>query len=196
VTPHDNPSPNPPEHSSEWKAVLLRLLLWLGLAALILGAFLTSARIQRLQAELTSLGDQVRQQRLQGLALQAEKQHQEKILAILRDTYASEFVLRPTGAGAAGRAPIRAFWSVERGLLLVGERLPHPAIDHVFQVWVTLEAGSAAKCGTFRPGREGRTRFVASPGIRLAEAKTVWISEEPTRSTRPASPPLWAGAVR
>jgi len=197
VAREDNPSRTPAEGTTERRAPRIPAWIWLGAAVLVMFSILTGLQTRRLQSELSGLNDQLREQRLRGLALDAERQHHEKVLAILSSPTTREFVLVPSGASATGRPQIRAFWNQEKGLLLVGDGLPQPAAGRAFQLWVTPKNATPVACGIFRPDREGKTNFLTTSKVGPREAQALWITEEPEPGgTQPGSTPMWKARIR
>ena len=195
--PEENPSRTPAESTTEQRVSRIPAWIWLSGAVLVLLSILTGLQTRRLQAELSGLNDQLRGQRIRGLALDAERQHHETILAILSSPTTREFVLAPSDASATGRRPIRAFWNQEKGLLLLGDRLPQPAVGRVFRLWVTPKSGTSVDCGAFRPDRQGKTNFLTTSKVGPGEAQALWITEEPEPgSAQPVSTPMWKARIR
>jgi hypothetical protein len=198
VAPEDNPSQAPTEDSTEQQhSARIPAWIWLGGALLVLLSLLTTLQTRKLQRDLTGLQDQLREQRMRGLALKVEQQRHEEVLALLTSPETREFSLRPS-IGRTTATDIRVFWNDQKGLLLVGSRLlPAPPSERVFQLWVTRKDGSVVSCGSFRPDTDGKASLLVTLKLSSKDAQTLWITEEPEQgSAQPSSPPRWEVRVR
>lgn len=196
MAPEDNPPNAPTDHLNEQRRSRIPAWIWLGGALLVLLSLLTGLQTRRLQSDLSELQDQLREQRMRGLALKVEQQRHEDVLAILTSPDTREFQLRPIGR--TNITDIRVFWNDEKGLLLIGLRLlPAPPSGRAFQLWVAKKDGTTVNCGVFRPDADGKASLLVTPKVSLKEAQALWITEEPERgSTQLTSPPQWEARIR
>ena len=196
MAPEDNPPNAPTDNSPDRRRSRIPAWIWLGGALLVLLSLLTTLQTRRLQRDLSELQDELRDQRLRGLAIKAEHKRHEDVLAILTSPDTREFQLRHFGR--TNISDIQVFWNDQKGLLMVGSRLlPTPPSGRAFQLWVAKRDGTAMNCGAFRPDADGNASLLAAPKVSLKEAQALWITEEPGQgSSQPSSPPRWEARVR
>lgn len=196
MAPEDNSPQTQTEDSTEQRSSRIPAWVWLGGGLLVLLSLVTGLQTRRLQTDLSELKGQLRKQRLRGLALDAERQRHEDVLAILTSTDTREFRLRHWAR--ANISNVRLFWNEQKGALLVASRLlPVPPPDRTLQLWVIKKNGIIVNCGAFRPDADGRASLLVMPKITLREARALWITEEPEDgSAQPSSQPLWQARVR
>lgn len=195
MAPEDNPPNAPTENSTEPRRSRIPAWIWIVGALLVLLSLLTGLQTRRLQSDLSELQDQLREQRLRGLALKVEHQRHEDVLAILTSPETREFRLRPVGR--TNITDILVFWNDEKGLLLIGSRLlPMPRSGRAFQLWIAKKDGTTVNCGVFRPDADGKAGLLVTPKLSSKEAQALWITEEPEQgSAQPSSPPRWEARI-
>lgn len=196
MTAEDNPPSIPADGISSQPGPRIPAWLWLGVVLLVVLSVLSALQTRRLQGDISRLSDQLREQQLRGLALDAERQLHETTLAILSAPTTREFAFQPSDA-AASKSQFRAFWNEDKGLLLVGGSLPQLSSGRSFQLWVVPRDGTPLNCGAFRPDTEGKVNFLTTSKVGLREARELWITEEPARDAmQPGHAPPWKARIR
>ncbi len=167
---------------------------WAGAAALVLLTLYSVRETRRLERELAQLQAEVQTERSQNRALATDRQVYQQALAILEAPSTKETDLK----AAAGSLPeVRAFWNAQLGLVLAGQKIPLPAGDRTFQLWVVPKKGDPVSAGIFRPDASGTVLLVATPEAKIAETAALAISEEPAggRLQPTKDKILWVGPL-
>ncbi len=168
---------------------------WAGAAALALLTIYSLRETRQLQRDLAGLRAQAEAQRSRNQALVADRQHYQNALAILSAANTREIRLKATGNA---RLPeLRAAWNFKLGLVVAAQRIPSPAGDRTYQLWVVPKKGKPISAGIFRPEVGGRVLVVSALEAKISEAAALAVTEEPAGgSSQPTKlPPLWAGPV-
>jgi anti-sigma-K factor RskA len=168
---------------------------WVGAAALVLFALFSIFETRRYQAELASLQDEIRAARSRTLELESERQLYQRALAIRTASGTREIDLKPSGKSALPE--VHAFWHAQMGLVLTGNKIPSPAPNHTFQLWVVPKKGAPLSAGIFHPDTSGTVLLVATPSATLADAAALAVSEEPAGGLPQPTKDriLWVGPV-
>jgi anti-sigma-K factor RskA len=168
---------------------------WIAAAALVVFSVVTAVQTQRLTKELAVLQQHLREQQSRALALDAERQQAQHMLAILSSPQTRALAMRP--AAAVSRLPsLQAFWSAEGGVVLVGRQVPAPAADRTYQLWIIPRGGQPASGGIFRPEDAADGRVVYVVPVQVADAAALAITEEPGGGRpQPTSNPLWVAPI-
>jgi len=168
---------------------------WAGAAVLLLVTLFSIFEMRRYRAELAILQDEIRTARRRTEMLESERQLYQRALAIRTASGTREIALKPTGKNALPE--VRAFWNAQMGLVLTGNKIPSPAADRTFQLWVVPKKGSPLSAGIFHPDAAGTVLMVAAPGATTADAAALAVSEEPAGGLPQPTKDriLWVGPV-
>jgi len=183
-------APGTREERRSW----IPLWAWAGAAALVLLTLFSIRETRRLQGELAALQMQLRENQSRNLALETDRQLYQNVLAILSAAGTKEMGLKP--AGQATLPEVRAYWNAQLGLVVAGHRVPSPAANRTFQLWVVPKKGNPVSAGIFRPDASGQVLVVSKPQADMAAAAALAITDEPAGGRpQPTTKPLWVGPV-
>jgi hypothetical protein len=156
---------------------------WAGAAVvLLLVSLFTAWRVGALRREIKEL-----ETRSSELAREAEAHRQ--VLAIMS---APETRALTLSSSTPGIATLRAYWSETLGLALVGQEMPTPAAERIYQLWVVPKQGTPIGVGIFRPDAAGNVLLVSLPDLRMAESAALAVTDEPAGgSVLPTTKPIW-----
>ena len=172
------------------------VLLWVGLAAMLLFSVYTAWNAQQLSNQLRAANEKT-------AAVVAERQQLEKQVAleqreatILTDPASLKIALSPQETQAP---PLEARWHSQLGILVSGLNIPAPSGNRVLQLWLIPKTagGKPIPSLTLRPDADGKfVLLVANPPELLAETKALAVTEEPAGgSLQPTTSPRWVGGV-
>ncbi len=170
------------------------LWAWAGAVALAVLTLFSIRQARQLEGELVALQAQLRENQSRNVALEADRQLYQSALAILSAPTTKEMSLKP--AGQAALPEVRAYWNAQLGLVVAGHRVPSPAADRTFQLWVVPKKGNPISVGIFRPNSSGQVLMVSKPEANIATAAALAITDEPAGGhPQPTTKPLWVGPV-
>jgi anti-sigma-K factor RskA len=176
-----------PRRSRSWTPYLA----WAVAAGLLIFAVLTMRRAQNLRTELAGLQQRYDQLASEHEQIVAETETYRRVLSI---------VSAPGTRAVSLRAPqspqLQAYWNEPLGLVLAGQNVPAPAPDRTLQLWIIPAQGNPIDAGIFRPDNTGRTLYITSPTVSIAQATALAITDEPAGGQpQPTSTPIWVGPI-
>jgi anti-sigma-K factor RskA len=176
-----------PRQSRSWAPYLA----WAVAAGLLIFAVLTGRRAQTLGVELASLQQRYDQLSTEHEKILTETETYRRVLAI---------VSAPGTRAVSLRAPqspqLQAYWNEPLGLVLAGQNVPAPAPDRTLQLWIIPAQGNPINAGIFRPDDTGRTLYITSPTVSIAQAAALAITDEPAGGQpQPTTTPIWVGPI-
>ena len=145
--------PATPPRRSWWPAVWAAAMA-AGIAAIAVGLSLSAMYEKRLQA----LAEETR-------ALRAEVEHQQALLALVRDPGTQVVAL--AGLEPAPSAKARMIWNAPKGGLLVTAGLPAAPPGKAYQLWAIAGTKAPVSAGVFEVGADGAAtvRVPPLPGV-------------------------------
>ena len=104
---------------------------------------------------------------------------------------------RAVSLDAPENASVHVYWHEEKGLVLAGQRLPIPADNRTFQLWVIPKGGAApVSVSVFAPESDGSALVVGESPTPIEDAAALAITEEPPGGAPlPTTAPIWVGPV-
>jgi anti-sigma-K factor RskA len=176
-----------PRRSRSWTPYLA----WAAAAGLLIFAVLTGRRAQNLEVELADVQQRYDQLSIEHQQILAETQTYRRVLAIV-----SAPGTRAVSLSAQQSPQLQAYWNEPLGLVLAGQNVPAPAPDRTLQLWIIPAQGNPIDAGIFRPDDTGRTLYITSPGISMAQAAALAITDEPAGGQpQPTTTPIWVGPI-
>ena len=167
-------------------------------AAIVGASVAWGLQARRESKELAALHEQVKrvladQQRLIEQAKQVTREQQAA--TILSDPRTVQLTLPPKKTNLPA---LKVYWNARLGMTLTGSKLPSPAGDHVFELWLvpkTLGAKPVSQ-GLFRPDAEGRLLLIVPGSFAQSAVAAIEISDEPAGGSPLPTNVLWAGPVQ
>lgn len=149
-----------------------------GLAAIVVALALSARYEERLHALAREAS-----------TLQAEVDHQQQIIAILRDPGTEIVAL--AGLEPAPRARARMIWNTAAGGLLVATGLPPAPAGKTYQLWAIAGKQAPVPAGVFEVGADGSgsLRVPALPGVTRVDVFAVTL--EPAGGLPAPSGPMY-----
>jgi anti-sigma-K factor RskA len=176
-----------PRRSRSWTPYLA----WAVAAGLLIFAVLTGRRAQNLEVELADAQQRYDQLSTEHQQILAETETYRRVLAIV-----SAPGTRSVSLSAQQSPQLQAYWNEPLGLVLAGQNVPLPAPDRTLQLWIIPAQGNPIDAGIFRPDDTGRTLYITSPGISIAQAAALAITDEPAGGQpQPTTTPIWVGPI-
>jgi anti-sigma-K factor RskA len=166
-------------------------LAWAAAAGMLIFAVLTTQRARRLEAELADVRQRYAQLSAEHQQILAETETYRRVLAIV-----SAPGTRSVSLSAQQSPQLQAYWNEPLGLVLAGQNVPLPAPDRTLQLWIIPAQGNPIDAGIFRPDASGRALYIASPGVSIAQAAALAITDEPAGGQpQPTTTPIWVGQI-
>jgi anti-sigma-K factor RskA len=176
-----------PRHSRSWTPYLA----WAAAAGLLIFAVVTGRRAQNLEVELADVQQRYGQLSTEHQRVLAETETYRRVFAIV-----SAPGTRSVSLSAQQSPQLQAYWNEPLGLVLAGQNVPLPAPDRTLQLWIIPAQGNPIDAGIFRPDDTGRTLYITSPGIAIAQAAALAITDEPAGGQpQPTTTPIWVGQI-
>jgi hypothetical protein len=93
-------------------------------------------------------------------------------------------------------APVRAYWTREGKLLLMGQALAYPGPGREFQLWAEPRKGHAISLGMLRLEIKGELLYVTDLPVKPGDVKTLFITDERWGGqSLPSTPPIWSAGI-
>lgn len=166
-------------------------LAWAIAAGIMLFAFLQFRQIQELRNMVGELKTQTTTLAEERNQLAENSERFERILAII-----SGPETRTVSLSAPESPAMHAYWNEQHGLMLTGDNLPVSAPGRTLQLWVIPKQGNPISVDVFQPTQAGRALLLSRPGIALADANLLAITDEPAGgSPQPTTTPIWVGPI-
>jgi anti-sigma-K factor RskA len=166
-------------------------IAWAAAAALLVFALITSRRAQNLEAEAAGLQQRYDELSTEHEQLVAEAETYRRLLAIV-----SAPGTRSVSLSAPQGPQLQAYWNEPLGLVLAGQNVPAPAPGRTLQLWIIPAEGNPIDAGIFRPDAAGRALHITSPGVAIAQAAALAITDEPAAGEpQPTTTPIWVGQI-
>jgi anti-sigma-K factor RskA len=90
-------------------------------------------------------------------------------------------------------------WHPELGICVMGEKMPMPSANHVFQLWLIPKTPGSKPMPmqTFWPDADGKmVHVVENPPEPMWNTSALAVTEEPASgSAQPTSEPMWVGGI-
>jgi anti-sigma-K factor RskA len=170
--------------------------LWAGVAALLLFTAYTTWNMRRLTDEIKRVNDQLALERQHNQDRLRELAMAQREARILTDPHSKKIMLP---AKDRQMPQLEAMWHPELGLCLMGQKVPMPNENRVFQLWlIPKDKGSKPMpVQTLWPEADGKMmRVVANLPEAMWNTKAIAITEEPMGgSPQPTAEPMWQGDV-
>jgi len=172
------------------------VLLWVGLAAMLLFSVYTAWNAQQLSNQLRASNQQIAVIRAERQQLEKQVELEKREATILADPASVKIALSPQDPQAP---PLEARWHSQLGILVNGVNVSAPSGNRVLQLWLIPKGGDGKPVPslTLRPDADGKlVLLVANPPELMAETKALAITEEPAGgSLQPTTAPRWVGGV-
>ena len=170
--------------------------MWAGVAALFAVTIYSTWDARRLQKEIADSNQRATAILHQREALQAELALAKRQARIMTDPKSKKFMLP---AKDAQMPQLEAMWHPELGICVMGDKMPMPSANHVFQLWLIPKAKGSKPMPmqTFWPDADGKiAHVVADPPEPMWNTSAIAVTEEPMGgSPLPTTEPMWVGGV-
>ena len=181
--------------SAKPKAVI-PFWMWAGVAALLVVTVYSAWDARRLQKDIEETNKRATAIVQQRAALQAELALAKREARIMTDPKSKKFMLP---AKDTQMPQLEAMWHPELGICVMGDKMPMPSANHVFQLWlIPKKAGSKPMpMQTFWPDADGKMiHVVENPPEPMWNTSAIAVTEEPMGgSPLPTGEPMWVGGV-
>jgi anti-sigma-K factor RskA len=183
-------SPAPEPRRTAW----IPAWAWVGAAALLILTIFSAYQTRRMQEDLIALRARILEQEQIRAKLAADRALYRRAVTILSAKDTRELNLK--ASGRPDLPEVHAYWSGQQGLVLSAQKVPGPASDRAFQLWVVPKKGSPISAGIFRPDAQGGVLVVAIPEAEIGAAAALAITDEPSSgSPQPTTKPIWVGPI-
>ena len=170
--------------------------MWAGVAALLAVTVYSAWDARRLQHDIEEANKRASAILQQREALQTELALAKRQARIMTDPKSKKFMLP---AKDTQMPQLEAMWHPELGICVMGDKMPMPSANHVFQLWlIPKNPGSKPMpMQTFWPDPDGKMiHVVENPPEPMWNTSAIAITEEPMGgSPLPTSEPMWVGGV-
>jgi len=174
------------------------LLLWMGIAAMLLLTVYSGWNAMRLSDEIKRVQAEMATEREKRASLEKElaaSKQEAMMRAIWTSPESTKIMLLPSNKDMPS---LEAKWHSKLGIAVAGYQVPKALENHVFQLWLIPKDGSKPMPSvTFWPSQDGSlVKLVTHPEESIPDVKALAITEEPSGgSPQPTSTPIWVGAV-
>jgi anti-sigma-K factor RskA len=170
--------------------------MWAGVAALLAVTVYSAWDARRLQRDIEKANERANAVLHQRESLQAELALAKRQDRIMMDPKSKKFMLP---AKDTQMPQLEAMWHPELGICLMGDKMPMPSANHVFQLWLIPKTPGSKPMPlqTFWPDADGKmVHVVENPPEPMWNTSALAVTEEPMGgSPLPTSEPMWAGGV-
>jgi anti-sigma-K factor RskA len=170
--------------------------MWVGVAALLVMTVYSAWDARRLQKHIEETNKRASAILQQREALQTELALAKRQARIMTDPKSKKFMLP---AKDTTTPQLEAMWHPELGICVMGDKMPMPSANHVFQLWlIPKKPGSKPMpMQTFWPDADGKiAHVVTDPPEPMWNTSAIAVTEEPMGgSPLPTSEPMWVGGV-
>lgn len=170
--------------------------MWAGVAALLVVTVYSAWDARRLQIDIEEANKRASTILQQREALQTELALAKRQARIMTDPKSKKFMLP---AKDTTMPQLEAMWHPELGICVMGDKMPMPSANHVFQLWlIPKKPGSKPMpMQTFWPDADGKMMHVVeNPPEPMWNTSAIAVTEEPMGgSPLPTSEPMWVGGV-
>ena len=170
--------------------------MWAGVAALLLVTLYSVRVTLQLQKDIEIANQRAGEVLQQRRELEAQLQLAKREARIMTDPKSKKFMM----PGKDSQMPqLEAMWHPELGICVMGDKMPMPSANHVFQLWLIPKTPGSKPMPmqTFWPDADGKmVHVVENPPEPMWNTKAIAITEEPEGgSLQPTSEPMWVGGV-
>jgi anti-sigma-K factor RskA len=170
--------------------------MWAGVAALLVVTVYSTWDAQRLQRDIEETNKRANIIVQQRSALQAELALTKREARIMTDPKSKKFMM---SAKNSQMPQLEAMWHPELGICVMGNKMPMPSANHVFQLWLIPKTPGSKPMPmqTFWPDADGKmVHVVENPPEPMWNTSALAVTEEPVSgSTQPSSEPMWVGGI-
>lgn len=170
--------------------------LWAGVAALFLFTLYSGWQTNHLQREVKSVNERASAELQKRERLEQQLAMEKRAARILTDP-ASKKIMLP--ASDKDMPQLEAMWNPKLGLCIMGQKVPMPADNRAFQLWMIPKAPGSKPMASqmFWPDSDGKLwSLVVNPPEPMDDTKALAITEEPASgSSQPTSAPMWLGGL-
>ena len=180
------------------RSTAIPVLLWAGVAALVLFSLYSAWNEQKLRSAVANLQQQAEAQRAERQKLEQEllvAKRQAHEAMIWSDPKSKKIMLQPKDPNMP---QLEAMWHPEMGLVVRGWKVPNPGEKRMLQLWlISKKSGKPMPSMTFWPDANGTfSAMVQNPPDSMSDTQALAITEEPMGgSPQPTSAPMWVGGV-
>ncbi len=170
--------------------------MWAGVAALLVVTIYSAWDARRLQRDVEETNKRATAILQQREALQTEVALTKRQARIMMDPKSKKFMLP---AKDTQMPQLEAMWHPELGICVMGDKMPMPSANHVFQLWLIpkTKGSKPMPMQTFWPDADGKmVHVVENPPEPMWNTSALAVTEEPMGgSPLPTSEPMWVGGV-
>jgi anti-sigma-K factor RskA len=170
--------------------------MWAGVAALLVVTVYSAWDARRLERDIEDTNKRANAILQQREKLQAELALAKRQARIMMDPKSKKFMLP---AKDTQMPQLEAMWNPELGICVMGDKMPMPSANHVFQLWLIpkTKGSKPMPLQTFWPDAEGKMVYVMeNPPEPMWNTNALAVTEEPMGgSPLPTSEPMWVGGV-